>query len=112
MTNSVRRVPRLTFSGRPAPRLETLDRSYEVVDLSEDGLRFRSEDHTGAGVTLGDVLRATIRFPANRTVEIEGQVLRVSGDEAALLLTRGDDRLGYTSLAAGPESPRRTGLLW
>jgi hypothetical protein len=112
MTNPVRRVPRLSFSGRPAPRLETVGRSYEVVDLSEDGLRFRSEDRAGAGVTLGDVLRATLRFPANRTVEIEGRVLRVSGDEAALRLTQGQDRLDLATNPEGPASPRRTGLLW
>lgn len=112
MTNPVRRVPRLSFSGRPAPRLETLDRSFEVVDLSEDGLRFRAKDQGGTGVTIGDALKATIRFPANRTVKVEGRVLRVSGDEAVLRLTHGGEPLFLSPTPAGPASPRRTGLLW
>jgi hypothetical protein len=112
MTEQPRRVPRLSFTGRPAPRLETLDRSYEVVDLSAEGVRFRTPDHEGTGVTLGDVLKATIRFPADRSVEIEGQVLRVSGDEAAIRLTHGQERLSFANMPAGPASPRRTGLLW
>jgi hypothetical protein len=113
MTNAPRRhAPRLTFSGRPAPRLQTRDRSYEVVDLSSDGLRFRAPDHEGPGVTIGDVLRATIYFPADRAVEIEGRVLRVTGDEAAIRLVQGRDSLAAAPMPAGPASPRRTGLLW
>jgi hypothetical protein len=113
MTDFPRRnTPRLTFSGRLAPRLETLDGNYEVVDLSTEGLRFRTADHADAEVTIGDVLRATIHFPADRTVEIEGRVLRVSGDEAAITLTRGQDRLATAQVPAGPAMPRRTGLLW
>ncbi|HTS89715.1 MAG TPA: PilZ domain-containing protein [Gemmatimonadales bacterium] len=107
-----RHAPRLTFSGRPAPRLETPDHVYEVVDLSSEGLRLRSPDHVSPGLTIGDVLRATLRFPADRAVEIEGRVLRVSGEEAALRLIQGQDRLATDALPAGPVSPRRSGLLW
>jgi hypothetical protein len=112
MTESTRRnVPRLSFAGRPAPRLETHDHSYEVVDLSPEGLRFRVPTDDGAGVTIGDVVHATLRFPADRAVEIEGRVLRIAGNEAAVRLLRGQDRLAST-IPMGPASPRRTGLLW
>jgi hypothetical protein len=107
-----RALPRLSFTGRPAPRLETVAGNYEVVDLSAEGVRFRATDPMGTGVTLGDVLHATIRFPADRVVEIEGRVLRVSGGEAALRLTRGQESLALAPTPAGPASPRRTGLLW
>jgi hypothetical protein len=86
--------------------------TYEVVDLSADGIRIRFEEAPGVGVTIGEVLRATIRFPADRAVEVEGKVLRVNDREAALRLTDGQDRLSLTPLPAGPASPRRTGLLW
>jgi hypothetical protein len=107
-----RAVPRLSFAGRPAPRLETGAGNYEVVDLSADGVRFRVTDPDTTGVTIGDVLHATIRFPADRAIEIEGRVLRMSGGEAALRLTHGQERLAMGPLPAGPASPRRTGLLW
>jgi PilZ domain len=112
MEPSRRNIARLSFSGRPAPRLETLLGTFEVVDLSPEGVRFRLEDHAQPVVTIGDVLRATLRFPADRAVEIEGRVLRISGAEAALQLTQGQDRLALTPLPVGPPSPRRPGLQW
>ncbi len=113
MTESSRRnVARLSFAGRLAPRLETTDHhSYEVVDLSPEGLRFRLTTQDGNGVTIGDIVHATLRFPADRAVEIEGEVLRVTGNEAAVRLIRGQERLAGT-VPMGPASPRRTGLLW
>ena len=109
MMDHPRRHNRLTFSGRPAPRLETAARSYEVVDLSPDGIRFRSS--SAVEVTIGDVLRGTPRFPASRTVEVAGRVLRVSGAEAAVLLEEGMDHLARP-VPMGAMTPRRTGLLW
>ena len=108
---SPRRSPRLSFTDRPAPRLETDDRSYEVVDLSPEGLRFRTSSASGPVVTIGDVLRATIRFPASHSVEVSGRVLRISGAEAAVQLEDGVDDLASTA-PMGPVSPPRNGLLW
>jgi hypothetical protein len=106
-----RLYPRLSFTGRPAPRLETAARSYEIVDLSPAGVRFRTSSTAAPEVLIGDLLRGTIRFPANRTVEVEGRVLRVSGAEAAVRLEQGMDYLAAT-VPMGPAAPRRTGLLW
>ncbi len=112
MTDSTRRhEPRVSFAGRAAPRLETSAGSFEVVDLSADGIRFRAPNHEGPTVTIGDLLRATIRFPADRVVEVEGRVLRVAGDEAAVRLDRGEERVS-SAMPMGPASPRRSGLLW
>ncbi len=109
--DSPRRSPRLSFTGRPAPRLETVDRSYEVVDLSPEGIRFRTSTATGPVVTIGDVLRATIRFPASHSVTVAGRVLRIDGGEAAVQLDDGLDDLAST-VPMGPVSPPRNGLLW
>jgi hypothetical protein len=103
--------PRLSFSGRPAPRLETPARSYEIVDLSPAGVRFRTSMAAIPEMIIGDLLHATIRFPANRTVEVEGRVLRVAGAEAAVRLEPGLDTLG-AMVPMGPVTPRRTGMLW
>ncbi len=111
MTDDARRaLPRLSFAGRPAPKLETAEQSFEVVDLSPEGMRIRST-RPSARITIGDLLKAIIRFPADRSVEVEGRVLRVSGMEAAVQLERGHDRIATTS-PAGPPSPPRTGLIW
>lgn len=111
MMEQPRRHARLTFSGRPAPRLETSARSYEIIDLSPSGVRFRSSSAAAPGVTIGDRLQGTIRFPADRSVVVAGRVLRVSGAEAAVRLELGADFLAST-LPTGPAAPRRTGLLW
>lgn len=109
MMDQPRRHARLTFSGRPAPLLETGARSYEVVDLSPDGIRFRSSSEVP--VTIGDLLRGTLLLPAQRRVEVAGRVLRVSGAEAAVLLEDGADELARP-LPMGAAAPRRAGLLW
>ena len=112
MTDDARRaLPRLSFAGRPAPKLETAEQSFEVVDLSPEGMRIRSNGAGNASISIGEVLHAIIRFPADRMVEVEGRVLRVSGMEAAVQLERGQDRIATTS-PAGPPSPPRSGLIW
>lgn len=109
MMDQPRRHARLTFSGRPAPRLETAARCYEVVDLSPDGLRVRSSSEVP--VTIGELLRGTLLFPAQRRVDVAGRVLRVAGAEAAILLEEGRDELARP-LPVGVATPLRTGLLW
>lgn len=112
MTDDVRRaLPRLSFAGRVAPKLETAEQSFDVLDLSPEGMRIRANRPGSAGITIGEVLHATLHFAADRSVEVEGRVLRVSGMEAAIVLERGQDRIA-TTMPAGPPSPPRTGLLW
>jgi hypothetical protein len=107
-----RRSPRLSFTGRVAPRLETESRSYEIVDLSEDGLRIRTTSTpTAPRVTIGDVLRAVIHLPGDKSVEVSGRVLRVSGAEAAIQLEEGLDALAGAA-PMGPGTAPRIGLLW
>lgn len=114
MDATTRLHPRLSFAGRVAPRLETEAESYEILDLSQGGVRFRMPERPGNAerpVTIGDILRATIRFPADRAVTIAGRVLRIAGNEAAVRLEDGQDELSG-NLPAGPALARRTGLLW
>ncbi len=108
--DSRRHSPRLSFVGRIAPVLELNGGRFEVVDLSSDGVRFRNTSSTG-DLTIGDLLRGVIRFPADHAVEVEGQVLRVAGGETAIRLADGRERLASPS-PAGPARPRRSGLQW
>lgn len=110
MSDARRARPRLTFAGRIAPRLETELGTYEVMDLSPDGLRIRTPVTPARPITIGEVLRATLHFPADRTVLVEGRVLRVAEGEAAVQLERGQERVAAT-VPAGP-AMRRSGLLW
>ncbi len=80
-----------------------------MVDLSPEGIRFRSS--SAVEVTIGDLLRGTLLFPANRTVEVAGRVLRVSGAEAAVRLEEGMVHLAGP-VPMGAALPPRTGLLW
>ena len=110
MEDARRARPRLSFAGRPAPRLETDLGTYEVVDLSPEGMRIRTARPGQRVITIGEVLRATLHFPADRAVEGEGRVLRVTGDEAAVHLEAGQERIASPA-PAGP-GLRRSGLLW
>ena len=86
-TPSRRHLPRLSFAGRVAPRLETPGHSWQVLDLSPEGLRFRVAVDEPPAVTIGDVLRATIRFPADRSVEIEGRIKQLRIEAATTYAT-------------------------
>jgi len=109
-TDPRRHAPRLSFVGRIAPVLELNGGRFEVVDLSTDGVRFRNTAST-SDLTIGDVLRGIIRFPADHAVEVKGRILRVAGGEAAIQLADGRERLASPS-PAGPARPRRSGLQW
>ena len=105
-----RHEPRLSFAGRLAPVLELTSGRFEVIDLSCDGLRFRGAGSVDA-LTIGEVLKGVIRFPADRAVEVEGRVLRVAGGETALRLAVGREEIASPA-PAGPGRARRFGLLW
>lgn len=109
-TDPRRHATRLSFVGRIAPVLEVNGGRFEIMDLSSGGVRFR-DNSPGGGLTIGDVLRGVIRFPADHAVEVEGRVLRVAGGEAAIQLADGRERLASPS-PAGPAKPRRSGLQW
>ena len=111
MTTDIRREhTRLSFpdAAPPAPRLETGGRTYEIIDLSPGGIRFRLPE--GApGITIGEVVRATIRFPPDRNVVVRGLVLRISGDQIAARLEQG----GPARLNGDSAVRRRPGgMLW
>ncbi len=59
-------------------------RWFEVLDASEEGLRFRSD----GGFTLGQAVEARVEFPTGRWARVKGEVVRVDGDQVGLRLTR------------------------
>ncbi|GAB6062147.1 PilZ domain-containing protein [Deferrisoma palaeochoriense] len=59
-------------------------RWFEVLDASEEGIRFRAAD----GFVPGDEVEGRVEFPTGRWARVQGTVIRVEGDQVGLRLTR------------------------
>jgi len=78
---------RVAYPTSLRPRLEVLDHQFDVVDVSERGLRFRLGQ--AAAPDAGNEVQGTIRFRRGDTVPIRGVVVRV--DENGEVAARLDD---------------------
>lgn len=67
---------------RPVLMLE--GRQYPVIDCSEHGLRFVRS--LTAPLEVGDRVHGVLRFKRGAETEVEGDVVRVQGEHAALHL--------------------------
>lgn len=63
---------------------EAEPRWFEVLDASEEGIRFRAGD----GFSPGDEVEGRVEFPTGRWARVQGTVVRVEGDQVGLSLTR------------------------
>ena len=77
---------RIEYPDGDRPVLVVGDRTLEVLDCSERGLRY-ALDATPPAPEVGTELRGRVRFPPGNEVEIEGAVLRVQAREVAVLFT-------------------------
>jgi len=91
------------------PLLKANGRTYDIVDLSQGGVRFKMAKNPAPSV--GAMLRGTIVFRPGKTVDIAGRVLRVSREHAAAKLDVG---VPFQTILAERHYPprRRTGMLW
>jgi len=78
---------RIQYPAAARPHIAVEGRSFEVIDLSERGVRFRLDE--GLSFSLRDEVTGTIRFRRNESVEVMGVVVRVTGREIALKLDVG-----------------------
>lgn len=60
--------------------------THEVVDCSENGLRFRPAPHVNALPEVGTRARGRIRFRSGRVAEVAGVVVRIQDEEVAVHL--------------------------
>jgi len=99
---------RIQFS-LAGPLLKANGRTYDIVDLSQGGIRFRMAKNPAPAV--GARLRGTIVFRPGKAVDIAGKVLRVSREHAAAQLDIG---VPFQTILAERHYPprRRTGMLW
>lgn len=78
---------RVVYPLTARPILIIRKQTFEVIDISEKGVRFSLE---GNPVVQSDEnLTAVITFHDYESITLEGKILRMENNEIALLLTRG-----------------------
>lgn len=78
---------RIDYPPQERPSLVVDGRSYEVMDLSEKGLKYR---HPGPdGPRPGDAFSATLAFSETDRLAVGGSVLRRTGPEVVVALVPG-----------------------
>jgi len=77
---------RVCYPRAARPILKIGSDCYEVIELSEGGLRF---DHRDRSLEDDTEVQGIICFPDGEQQEIEGAVIRRYGSETAVMLTRG-----------------------
>lgn len=78
---------RVAYPTSLRPRLEVLDHQFDVVDVSERGLRFRLGK--AAAPEPGNEVQGTLQFRRGDTVPIRGVVVRIDDGEVATRLDEG-----------------------
>lgn len=78
---------RVAYPTAPRPRLEVHDHPFDVLDVSQHGIRFRLGD--AAPPEAGNELQGVIRFRRGEAVTVRGVVLRVDAGEVAVHLEEG-----------------------
>jgi hypothetical protein len=85
MTHPVERsYYRIVFPLTEQPVLILEGQQYAVVDCSEHGLRFVRT--LALPLEVGKVVRGVVRFRRGAEVDVEGEVVRLQGEHAALNL--------------------------
>lgn len=74
---------RIIYSEEYHPKLLIRKEEYEILDLSETGLRFQIKD----SVKLpGDLFHAHVKLHDESTIEVLGRIIRITGEHAAMFL--------------------------
>ncbi len=78
---------RIQYPTAARPHIVIEGRSFDVIDLSERGVRFRQDE--GSSFSPGDGVAGTVRFRRTEAVEVMGSVVRVGSREVAVKLDVG-----------------------
>jgi hypothetical protein len=74
---------RIQYPEEKQPKLIIKGSEYQVVDMSETGVRFRIGENDKLP---GDLFHAKVQLHNNVTIEILGRIIRVTGEDAAMFL--------------------------
>lgn len=78
---------RIEYPTAARPTLIAGNLEHEVLDVSEQGLRFRTV--SGESWELGDTVAGSVRFQQRAEVRVSGVVVRIIEKEIAVHLTTG-----------------------
>lgn len=79
---------RIVYPVGSRPKITLRNQTFDVVDLSEMGVRFATRD-AKSWRSIVDVIQASILFADNEKVAVIGKVLRTTDDQVILQLTKG-----------------------
>lgn len=82
-----RRYYRVRYPMMRRPSVDVWGRRFDVIDVSEGGVRFQCSDPESA--PAGQPVQAVITFDDTGQAEVEGTVVRVERQRVALELTVG-----------------------
>jgi hypothetical protein len=87
MSPAEREHLRIQYPPPARPSFLVDGRPYEVLDISERGVRFRVGDDVA--LEVGDTIAGRVRFRRTAAVDVKGAVLRIVGREVAARLEMG-----------------------
>ena len=90
-----RQFYRVHYPGAGRPDLIVGDQTLKVIECSESGLRYEAPT-TGAAPQVGDHVRGVVRFGTRSEAEVEGVVVRVTGEDVAVSL--GERRIPFATV--------------
>ena len=74
---------RIRYPEDRKPKIVIKDVEYEILDLSETGLRFKLKDDLKLP---GDLFHAQVKLHDGKDVDILGRIIRITGEDAAMFL--------------------------
>ena len=78
---------RVAYPTQLRPRFLVQGFTFDVIDISERGLRFRLGE--AEAPEAGNEVQGVVRFRRGETITVRGSVLRVDGREVAVRLEEG-----------------------
>lgn len=79
-----RKYIRLVYPLMTRPRLKIRKHEFEVINISQEGLKFRNYKQ----IKLGEIIYGTVTLLTGKSLRITGKIMWECGDEVGLLATR------------------------
>ena len=74
---------RIIYSGDYHPKLVVKDHEFDILDLSETGIRFKLIEKIKIP---GDLFHARVKIHDGSAIEVIGRINRITGDQAAMFM--------------------------
>lgn len=74
---------RVLYEDKYHPVLSIRNVEFEVLDISETGVRFKLKEKVKLP---GDLFQATVRLHNDESIGVTGRIIRITGDHAAMFM--------------------------